>query len=61
MYVCLGNGITESQIRGAVGGGVRSLSELNLCLGMASCCGRCADCAQRVFHETLSTGQLTRE
>ncbi|MGH8768456.1 MAG: (2Fe-2S)-binding protein [Burkholderiales bacterium] len=59
MYVCFCNGITESQIRGAVGGGARSLSELRL--GMASCCGRCADCAQRVFHETLSTGQLTRE
>jgi bacterioferritin-associated ferredoxin len=61
MYVCLCNGITESQIRGAVGGGARSLSEPNLCLDMASCCGRFADCAQQVFHETFSSGQLPRE
>jgi len=61
MYVCLCNGITESQIRDAVGGGARSLSELHRCLGVASCCGRCADCAQQVLHETLSSGQLSRE
>lgn len=61
MYVCLCNGITESQIRDAVGGGARSLSELHVCLGVASCCGRCADCAQQVLHETLSSGPSSRE
>ena len=61
MYICLCNGITESQIRDAVGGGARSLSELHLCLGVASCCGRCADCAQQVLHETLSSAQSSRE
>jgi bacterioferritin-associated ferredoxin len=61
MFVCLCNGITESQIRDAVGGGVRSLSELHLCLGVASSCGRCADCAQQVLRETLSSAQSPRE
>ena len=54
MYVCLCNGITENQIRDAVGGGVRSLREFHAYLGVASCCGKCADCAQQVLHETLS-------
>ena len=57
MYVCVCNGITESQIRDAVGEGARSLRELQQCLGVASCCGRCADCAQQVVRETLSTSE----
>jgi len=61
MYICLCNGITESQIRDAVDGGARSLRELHLCLGVASCCGRCADCAQQVLHETLSSRQSPLE
>ncbi|MGH8679217.1 MAG: bacterioferritin-associated ferredoxin [Burkholderiales bacterium] len=57
MYVCLCNGITEGQIRDAVSaGGARSLPELRSNLGVASCCGRCADCAQQVLHETLTAG-----
>ncbi|MBI3526491.1 MAG: bacterioferritin-associated ferredoxin [Betaproteobacteria bacterium] len=58
MYVCLCNGITEGQIREAVGDGARSLRELRQCLGVASCCGKCADCAQQVVRETLSTGEF---
>jgi bacterioferritin-associated ferredoxin len=58
MYVCLCNGITESQIRDAVSEGARSLRELNLCLGVASCCGKCAECAQQVVHEALSSGNF---
>ncbi|HKQ26670.1 MAG TPA: (2Fe-2S)-binding protein [Burkholderiales bacterium] len=61
MYVCLCNGITESQIREAVDGGARSLSELHLCLGVASCCGRCADCAEEVLHQTLSSVETPRQ
>jgi len=58
MYVCICNGITERQIREAVSDGVRSLRELRVDLGVASCCGKCADCAQQVIHETLSTCEL---
>lgn len=55
MYVCLCNGITEGQIREAVDSGADSLLELRLRLGVASCCGRCADCAQQVLHETVAS------
>jgi bacterioferritin-associated ferredoxin len=58
MYVCLCNGITENQIRDAVSDGVRSLRELRADLGVASCCGKCADCAQQVIRETLSTREF---
>jgi bacterioferritin-associated ferredoxin len=58
MYVCLCNGITENQIRDAVSHGVRSVRELKLCLGVASCCGKCADCAQQVVRETLESGDF---
>ncbi len=58
MYVCICNGITENQIRNAVSDGVRSLRELRADLGVASCCGKCADCAQQVIHEALSTPEL---
>jgi bacterioferritin-associated ferredoxin len=54
MYVCLCNGITEGQIREAVSDGAHSLRELSQCLGVASCCGKCADCVQQVVHEALS-------
>ncbi len=60
MYVCICNGITESQIRNAVSDGVRSLRELRADLGVASCCGKCADCAQQVIHETLSTPEFRK-
>ena len=60
MYVCICNGITENQIRNAVSDGVRSLRELRADLGVASCCGKCADCAQQVIHETLSTTGLRK-
>lgn len=56
MYICLCNGITESQIREAVGDGAHSLPALRGCLGVASNCGRCADFAEMVLQETLSSG-----
>ncbi|MGH8246827.1 MAG: (2Fe-2S)-binding protein [Gammaproteobacteria bacterium] len=57
MYVCLCHGITESQIRDAVHGGAGTLPELKIGLGVASSCGRCADCAQQVIQEILTCTQ----
>ena len=51
MYVCLCNGITDSQIRNAVDSGLRTLTELSGELGVATCCGRCADCAIDIISE----------
>jgi bacterioferritin-associated ferredoxin len=51
MYVCLCNGITDRQIRSAVADGARCLSDLQSTLGVATCCGRCADCATGIVRE----------
>jgi len=57
VYVCLCNGITESQIRDAISSGATSLLDLRSGLGVAASCGRCADCAQQVIQETLACPQ----
>ncbi len=51
MYVCLCNAVTDRDIRGAVALGARTLADLESSLGVGSCCGRCADCAQRLVGE----------
>jgi bacterioferritin-associated ferredoxin len=48
MYVCVCNAITDREIRGAVALGARSLADLQSTLGVATCCGRCADCARAI-------------
>jgi bacterioferritin-associated ferredoxin len=58
VYVCVCKGVTDGEIRSAVGFGVRTLGELTTALGVASCCGRCADCAHRVVKEALLAGGL---
>ena len=52
MYVCLCNGITDRQIRTAVASGARCLADLQSTLGVATCCGRCADCATGIVRES---------
>lgn len=59
MYVCMCHGITDRQIREAVCDGVGSLHELSAELGVASSCGRCAEYAQELLDETLSSHQRT--
>ena len=51
MFVCVCNGVTESQIREAVADGVVSLQELHDRLGVASQCGGCGDYALSLIHE----------
>lgn len=51
MYVCLCNGITDRDIRGAISLGVRTMDELSAATGVATCCGRCADCARGMLDE----------
>jgi len=51
MYVCVCNAITDREIRGAVALGARSLADLQSTLGVATCCGRCADCARAIVCE----------
>lgn len=45
MYVCICNAITDRQIKETVANGATSLTDLKDRLGVASCCGCCADLA----------------
>ena len=51
MYVCLCEGVTDGQIRTAVGVGVSSMRQLREQLGVASQCGRCACHAKQLLDE----------
>jgi bacterioferritin-associated ferredoxin len=55
MYVCLCKGITDSQIRDAVAGGLTNYRELRQSLGLSSQCGRCAVEARQIFREVCPT------
>ncbi len=52
MYVCICNAVTENQIREARDNGARSIEELARQLRVATCCGRCAECARGILSET---------
>ena len=51
MYVCICNSVTDNQIRDAVSNGASSYEDLQSNLGVATCCGRCGDCAKRIFNQ----------
>lgn len=51
MYVCVCNAVTDCQIRDAYCEGACSMRELRQRLGVAGCCGRCAQCARDVLNE----------
>jgi bacterioferritin-associated ferredoxin len=53
MYVCVCNAVTDGEIRGAVKLGVRTLDDLSSMLGVATCCGRCTECARGVLAEAV--------
>ena len=45
MFICICNAITERQVQAAVANGAVTMSQLQGELGVASCCGCCADTA----------------
>ncbi len=45
LYVCICNGVTDSQIRQAAANGVRDVSELTMRTGCGATCGSCLDMA----------------
>ncbi|MEP7296669.1 MAG: (2Fe-2S)-binding protein [Burkholderiales bacterium] len=49
MIVCVCRRVSDSQIRQAAAEGAHSLECLQFDLGVATQCGRCADCASRVL------------
>lgn len=56
MYVCVCNKVTDRQIRRACRDGVDSFEGLQSRLKVATCCGRCQDCAKRVLDESMMPG-----
>lgn len=53
MYVCICNKVTDKQIHQAAQNGVCSIDSLCDKLNVASCCGKCRQCAKQVLHEAL--------
>jgi len=49
MIVCVCRRVSDHQIRQAVADGAVSLECLQFDLGVATQCGRCADCASKVL------------
>ncbi|HTX23180.1 MAG TPA: (2Fe-2S)-binding protein [Steroidobacteraceae bacterium] len=53
MYVCICHTITDRDIREALERGARSLCDVQSCLPVAGCCGRCEETARQVVDEYL--------
>lgn len=54
MFVCVCNSVTDRQIRKACDDGAHSIECLQKSLKVATCCGRCKDCAKKLIHESYS-------
>lgn len=61
MYVCICNAVTDGEIREAVHGGASSMDALGEQLGVATCCGRCANCARKVMHDAFGELMMRTE
>ncbi len=57
MYVCICKAVTDSDIRQAVSGGVRTMRQLARETGCSSNCGRCAVTAAEVLGQATAQGQ----
>ncbi|MBX6393259.1 MAG: (2Fe-2S)-binding protein [Burkholderiales bacterium] len=58
MYVCVCNAVTDREIRQCADLGATTLGELSDVLGVATCCGRCAEAADRVLQEHVAASNL---
>ena len=56
MIVCVCRRVSDQQIRQAAVDGAHSLECLQFDLGVATQCGRCADCASRVLCDARRGG-----
>lgn len=60
MYVCICKAVTDQQIRRAKAAGIDNLHALRDTLGVASCCGSCADVAESILNEGDATSSAPR-
>jgi bacterioferritin-associated ferredoxin len=51
MYICVCKAVTEKQIFQAAQAGARHVKDLKKSLGVASECGRCAQCAKSCLRD----------
>ncbi len=58
MYVCVCNAISDKAIKAAVANGARTLADLQAQLGVATCCGCCASCAESYLEPQVDTSVL---
>ena len=58
MYICICNGVTDSQVRQCVRRGAGTLSELQMELGIACQCGTCASAAINILREEGATSRF---
>ena len=56
MYICLCNGLTDRDVRGAVTRGARRVSEVHRQCGTAPQCGRCTGHIRGLVEETSAAG-----
>ncbi len=56
MIICVCRRVSDHQIRQAAADGAHSLECLQFDLGVATQCGRCADCASRVLCDARAAG-----
>lgn len=59
MFICVCNAITERQVQAAVAGGASSMADLQGQLGVAACCGCCAETAAEYLPGGRYAGQVT--
>ncbi|MBP6019084.1 MAG: (2Fe-2S)-binding protein [Burkholderiaceae bacterium] len=59
MFICICNAITERQVQSAVAQGARSLTDLQGQLGVATCCGCCAETATEYLPGGRYAGQAS--
>lgn len=57
MFVCICNGVTDSQIRQAAAAGCREVAELTMRTGCGATCGSCLDMAGDLLRSHAAPAQ----
>src|SRR3546814_4934857 len=61
MYVCICNGVTDSDIRQAAKAGCGGLAELTMRTGCGACCGSCVDTAAETLEQARAEQKPARD
>lgn len=61
MYICICNAITEKTVIEAVNNGASTLGDLQTELGVASCCGCCAQTASEYLPKDSASNAAKQE